>query len=282
MTTQLTQTVCIFGAAGKMGTRISNALHDEPAYTLLHVEADGVGQDQLRARGDEVVMAKQALPEADIVILAVPDRLIGVVAEQATPAMKPGAMLMGLDPAAPWAGQIPHRDDVSVFVTHPCHPSVFNEETDMDARFDYFGSGLAKQSIVCALMRGPEADYDRGEQLARAMWKPVLRSHRITVEQMALLEPALSETLAATCIAVVREGMDEAVKRGVPEQAARDFLLGHLFVEIAILFDRTDFPFSDGAKQAIAEAKPLLFKSDWKRIFEPEQVTASVKRIANV
>ena len=129
-------------------------------------------------------------------------------------------------------------------------------------------------------MCGPEDDYARGEAVAIRMWKPVLRSHRVTVEQMAILEPALAETLAATCITIVREGMDEAVRRGVPEAAARDFLLGHLFCELGIIFDRTEFPFSDGAKQAIAEAKPMIFKEDWKRIFEPDALLASVQRIA--
>lgn len=274
------QKICIVGAAGKMGTRISRSLRDEPAYELLFVEAGDDGMRKLRERGDRPTPMTEGVAAADVVILAVPDRLIGRVAGEVAPRMKPGAMIVCLDPAAPHAGRLPQREDISVFVTHPCHPSVFNEEADLKARFDFFGSGIARQSIVNALMRGPEADYGRGEALAKAMWKPVLRSHRVTVEQMAILEPALAETLAATCITVVREGMDEAVRRGVPEAAARDFLLGHVFCELGIIFDRTEFPFSDGAKQAIAEARKVLFKDDWKRIFEPDELMASVRRIA--
>ena len=30
------------------------------------------------------------------------------------------------------------------------------------------------------------------------MFAPVMRAHRVTVEQMAMLEPALSETVVAT------------------------------------------------------------------------------------
>ena len=85
-------------------------------------------------------------------------------------------MLVCLDPAGPHAGLVPARDDISVFVCHPAHPSVFNEETDLEARFDFFGSGKARQPIVFALMRGPEEDYRQGEQLATAMWKPVIRA----------------------------------------------------------------------------------------------------------
>ena len=54
---------------------------------------------------------------------------------------------------------------------------------------------------------------------------------------MGLLEPALVETLASTCIYVIRQGLDEVIKRGVPAEAARDFLLGHLRIQMAVLFN---------------------------------------------
>ena len=69
-----------------------------------------------------------------------------------------------------------------------------------------------------------------GEQIAKVIWAPVMRSHRVTLEQMALLEPGLSETVCATLLVVMREAMDEVIKRGVPAEAARDFLLGHINV----------------------------------------------------
>ena len=49
------------------------------------------------------------------------------------------------------------------------------------------------------------------------------------------------------CIAL-REATDEAIRRGVPRQAAVDFVLGHINIELAIAFEA--FPegrFSDGA-----------------------------------
>jgi hypothetical protein len=73
--------------------------------------------------------------------------------------------------------------------------------------------------------------------------------------------------------------MDEAIARGVPAEAARDFLLGHIFCELGILFDKAGFPFSDGAKKAIEEAKKVIFQPDWKRVFEPEALRESVARI---
>ena len=48
-----------------------------------------------------------------------------------------------------------------------------------------------------------------GEEIAKIIWAPVMRSHRVTVEQMALLEPGLSETVCASLLVVMREAMDE-------------------------------------------------------------------------
>ena len=73
--------------------------------------------------------------------------------------------------------------------------------------------------------------------------------------------------------------MDEAIARGVPPEAARDFLLGHIFCELGILFDKAGFPFSDGAKKAIAEAKKDIFQPDWKKVFDPEALRRSVAKI---
>ncbi|HUP31752.1 MAG TPA: phosphogluconate dehydrogenase C-terminal domain-containing protein [Gaiellaceae bacterium] len=87
----------------------------------------------------------------------------------------------------------------------PSGPSpLFLEETDPAALRDYFGSGLARQSVVNALVQGDEDDYALGERLSQVMWGPILRSHRITLEQMAVLEPALSETTVGTCIALMK------------------------------------------------------------------------------
>ena len=65
------------------------------------------------------------------------------------------------------------------------------------------------------------------------MYAPVSRVHRVTLEQMAMLEPALVETLAQTCMEAVKEGYDRLVPAGVPAPAVRDFVLGHLRIQIA-------------------------------------------------
>jgi len=262
-----------------MGTRAYNAFKDDPEYRLLCVESEA-GEALLRERGVAPTSREKAVGEADVVILAVPDVLIGTVAAEVVPGLKPGAMVISLDPAAPYAGKLPDREDITYFVTHPAHPPLFNDETDPEARRDFFGSGKAKQALVSALIQGPEVDYARGEAVAVKMFGPVLRSHRVTLEQMAMLEPAMAETVAATCATVMREAMDEVVARGVPAEAARDFMLGHIQIELAILFDELDWEFSDRAKTAIEEAKKQIFQPDWKRVFDPENLKKSVAKLA--
>jgi hypothetical protein len=152
-----------------------------------------------------------------------------------------------------------------------------------DADTDWFGGqGRDEQDVVCALHQGSEEDYAVGEALARDMYAPVRNVHRVTTEQMTLLEPALVETLAATCLDVIREGYDRVVEMGVPEDAAREFLFGHLRIELGIIFGYTDFPFSDGAQQAVEEAKADLFHPDWEeRVFGIERVQRSAESIVN-
>jgi hypothetical protein len=273
-------TIALFGAGGKMGCRIMDNLRDGDDE-VLYVEVSEPGLQQLRKRGLSATPQAEAAAAADVVILAVPDRLIGQVVAEVMPQLGAGSMVMCLDPAAPLAGKLGEREDVSVFVTHPCHPPIIKDETDPEARADFFGGVKARQHIVCALLRGPEEHYALGERLARAMFAPVMTAHRVTVEQMAILEPALSETVAATCMQVIREALDEAVARGVPEPAARDFLLGHLGVDVGILFGYIDAQFSDGCLAAIERAKRSIFRSDWKKVFEPENVQAEVKAITS-
>jgi hypothetical protein len=271
--------VAVFGAGGSMGSRVVRALKDDPEYLLLCVEPSEAGQGRLQQSGLTPLAAEQAASKADVAVLAVPDVLVGKVAAQIVPLLRSEAMVVCLDPAAPYAGKLPLRKDISYFVTHPAHPPVFNDETDLEARRDFFGSGKARQAIVCALMQGPEEAYARGEKLVSRIFGPVLRAHRVTVEQMAILEPVLSETVAATCLTVIREAMDEAIRRGVPAAAARDFLMGHINIELAILFGEIDWQFSAGCKKAIENAKKQLFQPDWKKVFERQALRASVAAI---
>ena len=273
-------TIALFGAGGKMGCRLTDNLRDRAEYRMLYVEVGDAGMENLRRRGLATTPEDEAAAGADVIILALPDRILGRAARAIVPKMKPGAMAMLLDPAAAHAGEMPERADIAYFVTHPCHPPVFNDE-EGEARRDFFGGISAKQAIVCALMQGTEEDYARGEAIATAMYAPVTRAHRVTVEQMAILEPAMAETVTACCITIIGEAMDEAVRRGVPPEAARDFMLGHVNIPLAIVFGEVSSPFSDGAKLIIEHGRKMLFQPDWKRVFEPESVREQVRAIVD-
>lgn len=272
-------TIALIGAGGKMGYRLSSNLQ-QSEYSVRHVELSDAGRQRLsEGLGISCVDAHQAIPDAQVVILAVPDTLVGRVAEELSPLMASGTMVITLDAAAPFAGHLPSRDDLVYFVTHPCHPPIFNDETDLDAKRDYFGSAKAKQHIVNALMQGPEELYALGEAIAKTIYAPVVRSHRVSVEQMALLEPGLSETVCATLLVVMREAMDEVVARGVDQECARDFLLGHMNILAAVIFEEQPGVFSDACNKAIENGKPQLMRDDWKRVFEPEEIAESIRRI---
>ncbi len=271
-------TIAVIGAGGKMGFRIIENLSGRD-HELLPVEVGQAGIEQLATRGLTPVGADEAVGSADVVILAVPDAVIGDVASELVPKAAAGTMFIVLDAAAPHAGLMPKRGDVTYIVCHPCHPSVFVEIDSPEAQVDYFGGTAARQNVVCALMQGPEEDYEKGAAIVGEFFAPTDTVYRVTVEQLVILEPALSETTAATCLTVIREAMDEAVSRGVPPEAARAFILGHLRVELAIIFDLTDYPLSDGALKAIDTAKPQIFRDDWRRVFDQDRIDASVEAI---
>jgi len=264
--------VVLLGAGGKMGMRLTHNLLNS-GYHVSYCEISEAGIGRLKLKGIEVEEADMVVPSADAVIFAVPDVVLGDVTARYIPLMRSGSIAVTLDPAAALAGKLFHREDISYFITHPSHPSIFNWEPDENSMKDHFGGVAAKQAIVCALLGGKEEHYAEGEKLACTFYAPVWRSHRITAEQMGLLEPALVETLASTCVYVIRVGLDEVIKRGVPAEAARDFLLGHLRIQMAVLFNELPGAvFSDAANKALQRGLREFIKEDWKKVFEPDNV----------
>lgn len=262
-----------------MGLRLTHNLKNS-AYEVSYAEVNQTGIEKLKEKGIVVSNPDQVICEADTVIYAVPDVALGMVTGRYIPKMKKGALVVTLDPAAALAGKLYKRDDVAYFITHPTHPSIFNWEPVEENMKDHFGGVSARQSIVCAIMQGSMEDYIKGEELARTFYAPVLRSHKITTEQMGLLEPALVETLASTCIYVIREGLNEVIKRGVPADAARDFLLGHLRIQLAVLFNELPGAvFSDAANKALQRGLKEFIREDWRKVFEPDNVRDQIDSI---
>ena len=274
-------TIALLGAGGKMGVRLSRNLIGS-RYEVRHVEVSEAGRDRLKGEtGLDCTDQDAALAEADIVIMAVPDNLIGTILKTFVARLRPGSAVIMLDATAPYAGALPEREDITYFVTHPCHPSIFPDEATSEALADFFGGVSARQHIVCALMQGPEEHYALCEGVARTIFKPVSRSHRCTVEHIAILEPAMSETVGATLCLALKDATDRAAAMGVPREAATDFMLGHLKIELGVAFGA--FPtgrFSDGALKAIAEARPRIFQEGWlDRVFDRDAIRRSVRSI---
>jgi hypothetical protein len=273
--------VALLGAGGNMGRRITRSLRDSSQYKLRLIEPGERGRSLIEQEGLRAVGQAEGLAGADVVIFAVPDKIVRDVAADVIPRLDAGTSVLFLDPAAVAADRVPRRADIQCYVTHPTHPPLYSllAETEPEARRDYWGGGLATQAIVFATAWGDEERAALVEDLAVAMFAPISESYRVTVDQMALLEPALTETLTNGCIAVIREGMERVIAAGVPEEAARTFLMGHLQIGIALIFEQFDWRLSEGAQLALARSREQIFRDDWYRIFEPDAVMDSLKQI---
>lgn len=268
----MARSVAMFGAGGKMGFRVTKKLFDA-GYDLRAIEIGAEGQARLAEAGIPFVDTETALNGADVVVLALPDSIIGKVVAQIESQLTAGTMLLILDAAAPYAEALPtNRPDLTYFVGHPCHPPLFNDETEWSARRDYHG-GVARQSIVCALMQGPEEHYALGAEICQAMWSPIDKVHRVTVEQLAILEPGLSEMLAMCMVDALTEAVDACESRyGIAREAAKDFLIGHLNVEIAMWFGYSPKVPSDAALRLLQFGKSKILRDDWLEAISPKVV----------
>ncbi len=277
-------TVAVIGAAGKMGQRVSNNLVKSDFHPLFS-ENSPKGQDVLRGLGREVTDGTEAAAQADVVILAVPDVVLGTVSEDLLPAMKPGAILLTLDPAAAYAGLLARRADVSNAVAHPCHPSVFLERTTKEEWADTFGGIAAPQEVVASFEgaehTGPEA-RDLAESVIRTMYAPVVDVHWVTVKQLAVLEPTLVETIACMVGALLTDALHETIHTvGVPEKAARAMLLGHTQVALANTL-KGDNPFSDACLIAMDYGRESIVRDDWKKVFDDAELDRVIARMLRI
>lgn len=277
----MTRSVAVFGAGGKMGFRVTKKLFDA-GYDLRAIEIGEEGKKRLTDGGIEPMGVDAGLDGASVVVLALPDNIIGKVAADIEPKLAAGTMLLILDAAAPYADVLPkNRPDLTYFIGHPCHPPLYNDETEWDARRDYHG-GVAKQAIVCALMQGPEEHYAVGVEICEAMWSPITATHRVTTEQLAILEPGLSEMLAMCMIDIMCEAVDECEKEyGIPRQAAHDFLIGHLNVEIAMWFGYSPKVPSDAALRLLKFGKSKIMQENWREALSPKVVREAAELIVN-
>ncbi|MET9559244.1 phosphogluconate dehydrogenase C-terminal domain-containing protein [Streptomyces tauricus] len=275
------KTVAVIGAAGKMGQRVSNNLV-ESDFRVLFSEASPKGQELIRDLGRELTESADAVAEADVVILAVPDVVLGKVSEELVPLMKPGTVVLTLDPAAAYAGLLFNRADIHYACAHPCHPSVFLERTTKEEWQDTFGGIAAPQEVVAAYEGGDEAKQELADSVIRVMYAPVVDVHWVTVKQLAVLEPTLVETIACMVGALLTEALHETVHTvGVPEKAARAMLLGHTQVALANTLKGSN-PFSDACLIAMDYGRESIVRDDWKKVFEDDELDKVITRMLKI
>jgi len=267
--------IAVIGAAGKMGTRLMNNLVKED-YDLIAAESGEVGIARLQERGLTPTPPAEAVANGDLIVFAVPDARMGAVTAELIPHVRSGATVIMLDPAAAMGNEVTLREDLHYVVCHPCHPPLFGEQASDEARKDFFGGIIATQDIVIALMQGSEEAFQQAHELCIKMFAPVVKAHRITVEQMAILEPAMAEVVAATAASLMKDALEEAVKAGVPREAATSFMLGHAQIPLAIVFGAIPSPFSDAAKIAIRWGYENVVQPDWRKVFERENLKAVI------
>jgi len=262
--------IAVLGARGKMGSRVSKNL-GKFGYEFVSCARDEAGLSVLAEQGYRAMSSEEASRIADIVIFALPDAALPKLSQQLVPLLKPGAIVITLDPAAARARQLTLRDDCTFVVVHPCHPVIFGNFETPEERADQFGGIAAKQDIVIALLQGQEDAFEIARSLCIDLFSPVEVCHRITVEQMAILEPAAAEVVSAMCATIMKASIDEAVKRGVPEPAAESFLRGHINLALAVAL-KSKIPFSDACKIAVEYGYRHVLREDWRKVFEPEQI----------
>ena len=264
-----------------MGMRVSANL-DRAPYQTFYEETFPAERDRVTAAGRTLTDAMDSVPRSDVVILAVPDVLLGEISAQIVPAAKPGAIILPLAPAAAYAGVLARREDLHLAVAHPCHPSVFLERTSAAEWADTFGGEAAPQEVVAASESGGDEARHRAEEVVRAIYAPVLDVHWVTVEQLAYLEPTLVETITCMISGLLAEALHETVATvGVPEAAAKAMLFGHTQVALTNSL-RGSNPFSEGCLIAMGYGRESIIKDDWKKVFDRAELDRVIARMLRI
>lgn len=276
-----TLTIAVIGAGGKMGMRVSNNLV-RTDHRVLYSESSPAGRARVTEAGRALTPTAEAVTDADVVVLAVPDLALRPVTAELVPLLRPGAVVLTLDPAAAYAGLLTTRADVVQAVAHPCHPSVFLERHTPEEYADTFGGIAAPQDAVAAIESDDPGQRAMVEAVVRAMYAPVVDVHWVTVKQLAQLEPTLVETIACMVGALLKEALDEAVHTmGVPEPAARSILLGHTQVALANTL-KGDNPFSDACLVAMDYGRRSIVRDDWKKVFRDDELDRNLARMLHL
>ena len=96
--------IALLGAGGKMGVRLATNLKGS-RFEVDHVEVSEEGRQRLKAVvGVDCVDLDRGLAQADVVVMAVPDRLIGKIAHEIVGKVRPGTAFVVLQRRRPSCG----------------------------------------------------------------------------------------------------------------------------------------------------------------------------------
>lgn len=273
--------IAVIGAGGKMGMRVSNNLA-KTDNDVRYVETGQAGMDRVMQAGRALTELEPAIRGAQVVVLAVPDVALSNVTKQIVPQLDAGTVVLTLDPAAAYANLLFPRADIYYAVAHPCHPSVFFRRYTDEEWDDTFGGEKTAMDVVAAFEYDDIDKRDQAEQVIRQMYAPVLNVYWVTVKQLAQCEPTLVETVACMLGDFLKEAMQEGTKRmGVPEEAARAIMLGHIQVSLANSFGG-DNPYSDACHIAMQYGREKIIKDDWKVIFDDDELDKNLQRMLHL
>lgn len=276
MTEQLK--IAVIGAGGKMGMRISNNLQ-RTEWDVKYCENGERGAAAVREAGREITPNDQAIDDADVVILAVPDIALGPVSKAVVPQMKAGAMVLTLDPAAAYAGLLTIREDLDYVVAHPTHPSVFLERRTDEEYADTFGGIAAPQNSVAALQQGDESIKPLAEKVIATMYGPVEGVYWTSVHDLAVLEPTLNETIGCMIGQFLKDAMDATVRHtDMDEATVKAMFYGHVYIALTNAL-RGSNPFSDACLLAMDYGREAIIKPDWERIFNDDDLDIVIAKM---
>ena len=276
-----TYRIAVIGAGGKMGMRVSNNLV-KTDHTVWYVENSPAGQQRTVDAGRELTDAATAVADADIVVLAVPDLALGPVTADLVPQLRPGAIVLTLDPAAAYAGLLTTRDDVIQAVAHPCHPSIFLQRETPEQWADTFGGIAAPQDAIAAIESDDPAKQAIVEATVRAIYAPVIDVHWVTIKQLAQLEPTLVETTGCMIGQFLKDSMDHAINEvGIPEKAVKALFYGHIFISLTNAL-RGSNPFSEACLRAMDYGRESIIKPDWAKVWDDEELDKVLAQMLNL
>ena len=156
----------------------------------------------------------------------------------------------------------------------------FRPDTEVQVRISQERGGRNIAEVTVALrgviLRAEEVTNDMYASIDTAIDKMVrqIRRHRTQLEKglrAGAFEPAAAEVVVAMMATIMKEAIEESVRRGVPRPAAEAFLLGHIQIPLAIALKSSN-PFSDAAMIAVDYGKRHVLREDWKKVFEPSYI----------